>query len=145
MVPAPGFYLLFNVENGKVKRAFNKPQLSELQKTLAERTYDESGNYSVNGLNVNIREHLKTATNNGLYSGGSVSELVYGVEPGKAYVEGYETELKATEYLTVSKATDEGRHEEKLISTSFGNYVYVKSVQGDWSITSNNLSVNLKK
>lgn len=138
------FYLLFVVEEGKVKRAFNKPQYAELQKTLAQRTFDESGNYSVTGLNVNIREHYKSITNNGKYADGSINKLVYGVEPGKAYVEGFDSELKATEYLTVDKATDTASHIEKLISTAFGNYVFVKSVQGDWSIGSDNLLVSLK-
>jgi hypothetical protein len=67
VIPDTGFYLLFNVTEGKVKRAFNKPQFSELQRVLAQRTFDESGNYVVNGLNVNIREHLNIDDNNGRF------------------------------------------------------------------------------
>lgn len=145
--PESGFYLLFVVDEGQVKRAFNKPQYAEFQKTLAQRTFDESGNYVVSGLNVAIREHLKTATNNGKFAladGGSAAKLVYGVEPGKAYVEGYEAELKSTEYLTVDKATDTATFDEKLISTAFGNYVLVTAVTGDWDLTDSCLAVKLK-
>ncbi len=145
--PDQGFHLLFLVEEGKVKRAFNKPQYSELQRVLAQRTYDESGNYVVTGLNVNVREHLKTSTNNGKYTVetiGDASKLVYGVEPGKAYVEGFDTELKSTDYLAVDKATDTLLVDEQQIPTLFGNYVYVKSVTGSWSLAENNATLNLR-
>lgn len=144
--PEEGFYLLFVVEDGQVKRAYNKPQYAELQKVLAQRTYDESGNYTVRGLNVNIREHLKTDDNNGKFTislGGDPSKILYGVEPGKAYVEGYESELKATQYLTVDKATDTDTFIEKVISTNFGSYVLVNNVRGNWNLTDDNVQINL--
>jgi len=144
--PDDGFYLLFIVENGFVKRAFNKPQYAELQRVLAQRTFDESGNYVVSGLNVNVREHLKTDVNNGRYTTeelGDASKILYGVEPGKAYVEGFDSELKATEYLSVSKATDTQDVVEQQIFTLFGNYVYVKDVAGSWGLAEDNVSLNL--
>lgn len=147
VTPESGFYLLFVVDEGKVKRAFNKPQYAELQKMLAQRTFDESGNYTVSGLNVMIREHLKTSNNNGKFSeedGGDASKIVYGVEPGKAYVEGFDAELKSTEYLVVNKATDVAQFTDKLISTAYGNYVLVTSVTGDWDLTDTCLEVNLQ-
>jgi hypothetical protein len=143
-VPDEGFHLLFVVDTGEIKRAYNKPQYAELQKVLAQRTFDESGNYTVRGLNVVVREHLKTANNNGRYTSGDSSKLLYGIEPGKAYVEGYDAELKSTEYLPISKATDTLLLEEKIISSTYGNYVYVKDVSGDWNIGDTNLVVNLK-
>lgn len=144
VTPEEGFYLLFIVDTGEVKRAFNKPQYAELQKVLAQRTFDESGNYTVSGLNVIVREHLKTDINNGRYSSGDSSKILYGVEPGKAYVEGFDAELKATEYLEVPKATDTLLFEEKIISSVYGNYVYVKNVTGDWDMADSNLTVELK-
>lgn len=144
--PDDGFYQLFIVEGGVVKRVFNKPQYAELQRVLAQRTFDESGNYVVSGLNINVREHLKTSVNNGRYASaesGDASKIVYGVEPGKAYVEGFESELKATEYLPVSKATDTQDVVEQQIFTLFGNYVYVKSVSGSWSLAQDNTTLSL--
>lgn len=144
IAPDEGFHLLFVVDTGEVKRAYNKTQYAELQKVLAQRTFDESGNYAVRGLNVVVREHLKTSVNNGRYTTGDSSKLLYGVEPGKAYVEGFDTELKATEYLPVTKATDTLLINEKIISSAYGNYVYVKNVTGDWDIGDDNLTVSLK-
>lgn len=135
VIPDTGFYLLFNVTEGKVKRAFNKPQFSELQRVLAQRTFDESGNYVVSGLNVNIREHLNIDDNNGRFTDdGDSSLLLYGIEPGKAYVEGFDTELKATEYLAVEKATETILIDEQQIPTIIGNFVYVKNVSGTWGV-----------
>src|SRR5690606_41223902 len=60
---------------------------------LAKRTYDESGDYYVNGLNVRIREHLDTGSNFGYLSaaeGGNNELLAIGIEPGTAYIKGYE-------------------------------------------------------
>jgi hypothetical protein len=142
-VPDTGFYLLFNVTEGKVKRAFNKPQYSELQRVLAQRTFDESGNYVVSGLNVNIREHLNIDDNNGKFDAGDSSLLLYGIEPGKAYVEGFDSELKATEYLPVEKAFDTLLIDEQQIPTVIGNFVYVKNVVGTWNIGTNITSVSL--
>ncbi len=142
--PEEGFHLLFVVDTGEVKRAYNKPQYAELQKVLAQRTFDESGNYTVRGLNIVVREHLKTESNNGRYTSGDSSKLLYGVEPGKAYVEGFDAELKSTDYLSATKATDTLLFEEKIISSIYGNFVYVKNVTGDWDIGDNNLTVQLK-
>jgi len=144
--PDDGFYQLFIVEGGVVKRVFNKPQYAELQRVLAQRTFDESGNYVVSGLNINVREHLKTSVNNGRYTVaelGDASKILYGVEPGKAYVEGFDSELKATEYLTVSKATETQNVVEQQIFTLFGNYVYVKNVSGSWGLAEDNTTISL--
>jgi hypothetical protein len=146
--PDSGFYLLFIVDSGTVKRAFNKPQYADIQRALAQRTFDESGSYVTSGLNINVREHLKTTSpaNGGRYTsgeGGLATKLVYGIEPGKAYVEGYETELKSTEYIAVDKSTATTSADDREISSFYGGYVYVKSVYGDWNIADTNLGVNL--
>lgn len=146
--PDTGFYLLFIVDSGTVKRAFNKPQYADIQRALAQRTFEESGSYVIRGLNVNVREHLKTTSpdNGGRYTagqGGLATKLVFGVEPGKAYVEGYETELKSTDYLAVNKATATTTAEDRQFTSFYGGYVYVKTVYGDWNISDDNLAVSL--
>lgn len=52
----------------------NKTEYSELEKTLARRTFDESGNYSVNGLDIDVREHRDN--NRGTWS--SANAYIYG-------------------------------------------------------------------
>ena len=50
------FIELLKVDTGNIVRIVNKTEYSELEKTLARRTYDEAGNYTVRPFNVDVRE-----------------------------------------------------------------------------------------
>jgi len=135
-----GFYLLFEVEDGKVKRRFTKTQYAELQRELASRTYDESGNYTVREFPVIINEHLRSSsgTNKGRYTveqGGDPSKLAVGILPGKAFVRGYEHELFATDVVSIDKAVDTAVLQNQPTSTFYGNYIEVQNVSGEWDFT----------
>ena len=56
------------------------------------------------------------------------AQLAVGLEPGKAYVQGYEIEKLATEYVTVNKARDSVDVENATISSQLGNYVFVNNL-----------------
>lgn len=134
-----GFYILFDIDEGNIKRKFNLPQYAELNKTLARRTFDESGDYTVRAFPIVVREHLKTSTNNGRYTseeGGDPGKLVVAVEPGKAYVKGYEHELFSTDYLSIDKAVDIETKLNQAITSYYGSYVVVNTVTGTWPINS---------
>jgi hypothetical protein len=138
----PNFFLLFEVEEGVTKRKYNKTTYAELRKELARRTYDESGNYTVRPFSIVVREHLKTLTNNGKYTNGDATKLAVGVEPGKAYVSGFEYETFTTEYVAVNKGTDTQKVLGQIVSTNYGSFVNVSSVSGPWSLNTGQ-SVNL--
>jgi hypothetical protein len=61
---------LMRYKNGDLEEHARFPKYNELEKSMARRTFDESGNYVVNGLRVSIQEHMKTATNGGMYLNG---------------------------------------------------------------------------
>ena len=135
-----GFFLLFEIENGVIKRRYDKTQYAELGIELAQRTYDEAGNYTVNAFPLFISEHLNNGlsveNNHGKYlqsAGGDPSKLVVGVEPGRAYVHGFEQELFATENLVIDKAIDTRIVQNEFITTAYGNYLIVKEVTGPWA------------
>lgn len=139
------FRTLFTMEDGVIQTIVDKPQYSELAKELARRTYDESGNYTVDGLKVTVREHLNNGLNNGVYSansGGNSSLIVAAVEPGKAYVQGFEYNNLTTKYIPTDKGIDFLNVEQQVISLNYGNYVYVNEVVGTWN-SSNNAVVDL--
>jgi len=54
------FVDVLRVENGIVTRRYNRTELSGLEDTLARRTYDESGNYTVRPFNASVLNHLRT-------------------------------------------------------------------------------------
>lgn len=144
------FVELMRVVNGVVQHKIEKATYAELEKTLARRTYDESGNYEVNKFKLGVREHLNNDSNFGVYpetpiSGalpnntyGDPDKFVLAVEPGKAYIQGYEVESIATQFVDMDKARensitgDEGGHifrlDDQPIGLSMGNYVLVKNV-----------------
>jgi hypothetical protein len=71
--------------------------------------------------------------NRGIYTaelGGDESKLAVGMEPGKAYVRGYEIEKLGTTYVDIDKARDYKRVENAQISTILGNFVYITNLFG---------------
>lgn len=99
-----------------------------LEDTLARRTYDESGDYTVDPFNIRLREHLKVGNNGGLYVDGDETKFVVGVEQGKAYVRGYEVDNLATRYIDVDKARVTGSINNSSFTLPVGNYIEVKSM-----------------
>jgi len=93
----------------------------------------ESGDYYVNGLNIRIREHLDTANNGGLYANtqnGNNSLLSVAVEPGLAYVKGFEVGALTSTFLEVDKSQDYEQVNSQIQSTPMGSYVTVKEMVG---------------
>jgi len=183
------FITLLTIKNGVVQYLVDKTAYAQIEKTLARRTYDESGDYTVREFPIQVREYrnndrgawannktyikgdivtsggltYKCVTqhtsassgsfavgsnwladttapyNYGLYQGPTYSlspstditpltnKISLSVEPGKAYVRGYEIEKIVTQYLTLDKARDLSKYETKTIDTSPGNYVIVSS------------------
>ena len=186
------FVELLRVENGEIKRHTVNTEYSIIEKTLARRTYDESGDYTVRPFKIDVREHRNnnrgawtsnttyqigdvvtsnsktyvaknTGTsinttpahtsglaydgpgstgiqweynisphyNRGIYTptaGGDSSKLAIGLEPGKAYVQGYEIEKIATEYVTINKARDFVQVDNAVIPATVGNYLIVNNL-----------------
>lgn len=130
------FVELVRVIEGRTQYKIERASYAELEKTLARRTYDESGNYEVNKFKISIREHLKTDTNQGVYSledGGDADKLVAVIDPGKAYINGYEVESTASQFIELNKAREIGLEEFGHISRitrqniGLNNGYYVKA------------------
>lgn len=138
-VGPPDFAELFTIKNGIIQDIKERSQYSIIRDELAKRTYDESGDYYVNGLNVRIREHLDTGSNFGYLSaaeGGNNELLAIGVEPGTAYIKGYEVGTLVTTYLTTPKSTAYENINSQVVSARMGNYVVVNELVGDWNLNS---------
>jgi hypothetical protein len=139
------FVQLADIKDGVVQSLVTHTQYSQIRDELARRTYDESGSYYVKGLNVTMREHLNDGTNFGLYTSGesgNSSLLAVGVEPGKAYVYGYDVERLVTGYVPVDKGIDTKELEEQVVSANYGNYILVKEMVGSPNIN-DGITVNL--
>ncbi|CAB4170870.1 Domain of unknown function DUF4815 [uncultured Caudovirales phage] len=129
----PDFVTLFTIKDGIIQTTFERSQYNILRSELAKRTFDESGDYYVTGMNIRIREHLDVANNGGLLTSaanGNTSLLSIGVEPGLAYVKGFEVGPLTTTFLEVDKSADYDYVNSQLSSATMGSYVTVKEAVG---------------
>lgn len=117
------FVELLRVENGVIKKQVRYPTYSALGDTLARRTFDESGNYTVTRFNLAIEDH---PTDN--------SKLQLLVSPGKAYIKGYEYENIAQERIDLPKARETADGNNRDATVNFGNYLYVNNVAGGFNV-----------
>lgn len=111
------FFELLRVENGVITKQVKYPVYSEIEKTLARRTYDESGNYTVYPFRASTADH---PTND--------NKFIINIEPGKAYVKGFEFETIGKTPITLNKARTIEVIEGYDLSLEFGNYVTVKNL-----------------
>ena len=118
------FLLLIRVNEGILTQQVRKTDYSVIEETLARRTFDESGNYTVRPFLVNVREHTDVNTP------GDDTKLAVGVEPSKAYVRGFEIETLATTYVNLDKARDSALFEAASVPMLVGNYVTIENVEG---------------
>jgi hypothetical protein len=121
---------IMRFDEGVLLEHLRYAKYNELEKSLARRTYDESGDYVVSGLTTTVREHLKTDVNGGRFTSGDSSKMLYTVASGKAYVQGFEVDNIAPTELVVDKA----RTASHITTTSanmvpsFGQFLYVSDV-----------------
>ena len=127
------FIELVRVNNGVIERRVKFTEYSVVQDMIARRTDDESGNYIVKHFDIEARENLDDGINRGVYTaaqGGVETKNTLVISPGKAYVDGYETELQNTSFVNVDKARTTKNVQNDTIPASLGNYVKVDNVYG---------------
>ena len=133
------FYELLRLSSGTLQNQVRSTEYAVLEDTLARRTYDESGDYVVRPFDIDVREHLASGNNRGIYTsanGGDTTKLAVGFSPGKAYVKGYEIDTIATTYIDVDKARDFDTQNNFSTRFDIGNYVNVTNVYGTPDIAS---------
>ena len=133
------FVELMRIENGVINNKVVNTEYSILEDTLARRTFDESGDYTVRNFDLDIREHLLSGTNRGIYAADSISadsntaiesKLAFGLSQGKAYVKGYEIAKIGTTYVDVDKARDFDTASGTVSRFNVGSFINVKDVFG---------------
>jgi len=145
------FVELMQIVNGTMAQVVRNTEYSVLGDTLARRTFDESGDYTVRPFQFDLREAIDNdyqgVTNIGVYgAGGSRTDergvflgsprtdenrnadeslLALQVSPGKAYVKGYEIEKIANSYLDIKKARDFNTVNAGIATFEIGNFVNI--------------------
>lgn len=126
----PNFVALFSVKDDIIQTYVDKTEYSIVRDEFARRTFDESGDYYVSGLNVDMRELRDTGTNGGVYANGNSSLLFVKVDPGTAYVKGYEVKTRGPTILATEKSTEYANVQNQIASAFLGSYVTVDEIVG---------------
>jgi hypothetical protein len=135
------FVELLRVEDGKIKKIESKTQYNIIRDYLAERTYDESGDYAITQFNPSIHNSLNDRLgNNGLFFNNETTDqgntpsdnlMTIKVSPGKAYVRGYDVEKISTTIIDVEKPRDTKTVSNANIPFEMGNIIRVNNVIGN--------------
>jgi len=148
------FIELLRLQDGTLQEIVETTVYNELEKNLARRTFDESGDYTTSDFTFKVYETLDTGKNNGIYPVNTVIEdgrtilnrtplatdpelsidgrNFYTVEisPGKAYVRGFEINNVAKRYVTVEKPRTSFSVNNKATNINFGTYLDFDDVDG---------------
>lgn len=134
------FIELLRVENGEIKKLNVKTDYSLIRDYLAQRTYDESGNYSVDQFKISLHNSLNDRIgNDGLFFEDQKTEsnntpsddlMCVKISPGKAYVKGYDVDKLVTTIIDVPKPRETQIIENASIPFEMGNLFRVNNVFG---------------
>jgi len=119
------FIELARVEQGTLTRYVQFPLYSVLEDTLARRTFDESGNYTVRPFKIALETNTSNTAN---------MDIV--LSPGKAYVYGYEFETISPTTITIDKPRTTDEVDNKRITADYGYFVFANTLFGTLPINS---------
>ena len=133
------FVELLRINNSKVEQFVTHTAYSELERSLARRTYEESGDYVIDTFSIKARECLDDGFNNGVYrvgettSGDAIASddlVAFEVSPGRAYVKGYRTEFLVPQYVDAHKPRDFDSVQNAILAFRLGQMLKVYDVYG---------------
>ena len=134
------FIELLRVEDGKILKLETKSEFSQIRDYLAERTFDESGHYSIKPFQISLENSLNDRLGNDgvffenekTYQGNTPSDDLASlkISPGKAYVKGYDVEKISTEVVDLKKPRDTENLPDVGISFEIGDLLTVNNVTG---------------
>jgi hypothetical protein len=133
------FVELASYVNGTLAREVRHTEYSHIADTLARRTFDESGNYTVRPFQYDLTESVTINENEGRYAAGALTEdgntastnlLTLKVSPGKAYIEGYEMEKIAPSLIDITKARDFENFNAGVSTFNLGNFSLISNLYG---------------
>ena len=135
------FVELMRTSAGRITRETRGTDYAVLGDTLARRTFDESGDYTVRPFQFTVNESIDNdyagRTNAGIYTSGSTTDdsgtagddlLAVSITPGKAYIKGYEVDKIATTFKDLKKARDFNTVNAGVTTFEMGNFAFVDNL-----------------
>lgn len=126
------FIEIARFENGGLQSKIDYTSYSLIEQSIAKRTYETNGDYVINPFGLDIKEHLKTGNNGGVYdaaNGGLEAKLVASVKPGVGYIKGYRVENIGIQNVPFEKARDTAFLNNASSTADYGQYLLVNTVK----------------
>ena len=162
------FVELLRLEEGKATLTAKSEDAvyNELEKNLARKTFDESGDYTVKAYTFKVREALDTGDNNGVYKDGErikdgrtivrvrsandpadaiLGKDFYALElsQGSAYIKGFEVKNDRKQYAVVPKPRDTNFVNNNGVPLNIGSHFKINDSTVSGAITyPNNILLN---
>ena len=134
------FIELLRLDEGEIKKIVKSSDYSLIRDYFAKRTFDESGNYSVEPFDVQVFNSLNDGiSNEGIFRSNEVTDqqntpsddlMCVKVSAGKAYVKGYDINLGGTSIIDVEKPRDKQTVDSSLVPYQMGTILRVNNVFG---------------
>ncbi len=110
--------------NGRRATPVKTDQYSLIGDSLARRTHEESGDYTVTQHKLEMIEHAREGNNGGVYPSpdGNEAKMIASVKPGISYVRGYRVENDYDVYVEMDKGRDTDLANNSVTSALYGGY-----------------------
>ena len=141
------FVEIIKLREGELKKLQDFSVYNELEKYLAARTFEESGNYSIDNFEVKVADSLDTGlSNGGVYKSNEITEDgntpsddlgCIEVSAGKAYVQGFRIDKPGTTIVDFEKPRDKGTTGTALVPFEMGTIVRVNNISGTPALGTN--------
>jgi hypothetical protein len=143
------FVEIIRLDNGVVKsNKSNEPQYNIIKDYIAKRTFEESGDYFIDRVNVEVLDSLNDGiSGSGLYSSDQLTEqgnipgddlMCVKLSPAKAYVRGYDINKSVSTIVDVEKPRITETVDRALVPFEMGTVINVNNVSGTPNISLNN-------
>jgi hypothetical protein len=132
------FIEIVRIEGGTITLQNLYPLYAELEATLARRTYDESGNYTVRPFTMFLTDYVQDNLDYGA-QGIPITDstkISAKLSAGKAYVRGHEIETVSPTNLALNRARDTESVQNYDVYANYGNYVTVANTVGLFDVAS---------
>jgi len=141
------FVELIKLREGELKKLQDFSVYNELEKYLAARTFEESGNYSLENFEVKVSDSLDTGlSNGGVFKSNQITEQgntpsddlgCVEISSGKAYVKGFRINQPGTTIIDFEKPRDKETEKVALVPFDMGTLIHVNNVSGTPALGTN--------
>ena len=145
------FIELLRINGAQIEKLVDRSAYDELEKSLALRTFEESGNYVLDEFQFTMRESVNDGFNGGIYTDGTTtaqgnlaSSASYALEisPGTAYVRGYRVKNTSPAYVDIEKSRSTNSQQNTVVGFEMGNFSTITNIFGFPNVSGSSIANN---